>query len=203
MRLPHSGAESCGQQTLGRCVTPGKFIVINGASSSGKSTLARAVQRQLDEPFWHLSIDHLRESGVLPLDRVRAGDFVWSSMRPAFFQGFHNALPAIAGAGNNLIVDHIVETRVWMKTLLSLLSPFDVYFVGIHCPLDELERRELARGDRKIGDARNDFHTIHELADYDLELDSTKPAERNAAALIAAWRQRSRPSAFERMEAVH
>src|SRR6185312_5466542 len=67
----------------------GKIILINGASSSGKSTIARAVQKQLDEPFWHLSIDHLRESGVLPLDRVRAGDFVWKSMRPAFFQGFH------------------------------------------------------------------------------------------------------------------
>ena len=181
---------------------PGQIILINGASSSGKSTLARAVQRQIDQPFWHLSIDHLRESGVLPLDRVRAGDFVWSSMRPAFFQGFHNALPAIAEAGNNIIVDHIIETRVWMNTLLRLLSPFDVYFVGIHCPLDELERRERARGDRRIGDARNDFDTIHEFAIYDVELDSTKLAESNAIALISAWRQRSGPSAFKRMEAV-
>jgi chloramphenicol 3-O phosphotransferase len=181
-------------------VPPGQVILINGASSSGKSTLARAVQRQMDQPFWHLSIDHLRESGVLPLDRVRTGDFLWRSMRPAFFQGFHNALPAIAEAGNNLIVDHIIETRVWMKELLRLLSRFDVYFVGIHCPLEELERRERARGDRRIGDARNDFDTIHELAVYDVELDSTKPAECNAAALISAWRQRSGPSAFKRME---
>jgi hypothetical protein len=114
--------------------------LINGASSSGKSTLARALQAQLDEPFWHLSIDHLRESGVLPLDRVRAGDFAWKSMRPAFFQGFHNALPAIAAAGNCLIVDRIVETRAWMTSLLNLLGSFDVYFVGVHCPLVELER---------------------------------------------------------------
>src|SRR4029434_10637338 len=99
----------------------GKVILINGASSAGKSTLARAVQKQIDEPFWHLSIDHLRESGVLPLDRVRTRDFAWESMRPAFFQGFHNALPAIAAAGNNLIVDHIVETRDWMTSLVHLL----------------------------------------------------------------------------------
>ena len=184
-------------------MAPGKIILINGASSSGKSTLARAVQRQIDEPFWHLSIDHLRESGVLPLDRIRTGDFAWSSMRPAFFQGFHSALPAIAGAGNNLLVEHIIETRAWMKALLGLLRPFDVYFVGIHCPLDELERRERSRGDRRIGDARNDFDTIHELAVYDLELDSTKSAEINAATLIASWKQRASPSAFKRMEAVH
>ena len=180
---------------------PGRIILINGASSSGKSTLARAVQRQLDEPFWHLSIDHLRECGVLPLDRVRAGDFVWKSMRPAFFEGFHNALPAIAVAGNDLIVDHIVETREWMTTLLHLLGSFDVYFVGVHCPLAELERRELARGNRRIGEARNDFETIHDFVIYDLELDSTMPAEGNAAAVIASWKQRKGPSAFKRMAA--
>jgi len=179
----------------------GKIILLNGASSSGKSTLARAVQGQLDEPFWHLSIDHLRDSGVLPLDRVRAGDFAWKSMRPAFFQGFHNALPAIAVAGNNLIVDHIVETPEWLNTLLSLLRPFDVYFVGLHCPLQELERRELARGDRRIGDARRDFETIHEFVKYDLELDTTNPARINAATLIAEWTQRSDPLAIKRMKA--
>ena len=177
----------------------GKVILINGASSAGKSTLARAVQKQIDEPFWHLSIDHLRESGVLPLDRVRTGDFAWKSMRPAFFQGFHNALPAIAAAGNNLIVDHIVETRDWMTSLVHLLAPFDVYFVGVHCPLPELERRELARGDRRIGEARSDFETIHDFVIYDLEVDSTMPAESNAAAVISSWKQRNRPSAFERM----
>jgi chloramphenicol 3-O phosphotransferase len=90
---------------------------------------------------------------------------------------------------------------MWMNTLLSLLSPFDVYFVGVHCPLDELERRERARGDRRIGDARNDFDTIHEFAIYDIELESTKPAESNAATLIAAWRRRGAVSAFKRMEA--
>ena len=180
---------------------PGRIILINGASSSGKSTLARALQYQLDEPFWHLSIDHLRESGVLPLDRVRSGDFAWSSMRSAFFQGFHNALPAIAVAGNNLIVDHIVETREWMTSLLTLLGSLDVYFVGVHCPLAELERRELARGNRRIGEARNDFETIHDFVTYDLELDSTMTVESNAAAVIASWKRRKRPSAFERMEA--
>jgi chloramphenicol 3-O phosphotransferase len=73
----------------------------------------------------------LRESGVLTLDRVRAGDFLWkSNATGAFFQRFHNALPAIGAAGNNLIVVHIVETREWMASLVSLLSSFDVYFVA-------------------------------------------------------------------------
>jgi chloramphenicol 3-O phosphotransferase len=82
---------------------------------------------------------------------------------------------------------------------LNLLASFDVFFVGIHCPLVELERRELARGNRRLGEARSDFETIHRFVSYDLELDSQLPAESNAAALIASWKRRKRPSAFEQM----
>lgn len=177
----------------------GKVILLNGASSSGKSSIARALQARIEEPFWHFSIDHLRDAGVLPLDRIRRGDFQWPLLRDDFFAGFHRSLPAFAGAGNNLIVEHIVETRGWMNELVTLLSEVDVFFVGIHCPLNELERRERARGDRPLGDARRDFETIHRHAVYDLELDSVGAPEDCADQLAAAWRLRSQPNAFTRM----
>jgi|SRR5271155_2773897 len=116
----------------------GKIILVNGASSSGKSTFCRALQARLGEPFWHFSIDHLRGAGILPTARIEKGDFSWSGMRPAFFEGFHRCLPALAEAGNNLIVEHIIETKAWMSRLTHLLASFDVFFVGIHCPLSEL-----------------------------------------------------------------
>ena len=55
----------------------GKIIFIHGPSSSGKTTLSRALQQRLDEPFWLFSIDHLREAGVLPMERIRTGEFAW------------------------------------------------------------------------------------------------------------------------------
>lgn len=109
----------------------GKIILLNGASSSGKSTLARGLQGRLDRPFWHVSIDHFRAAGVLPMP--------------------------------------------------------------------ELERRERARGDRRIGEARADHGIVHTFGPYDFDVDSTLPPERNAEAVIAAWRARQRPGAFERM----
>ncbi len=176
---------------------PGRIILLNGASSSGKSSLARAVQARIEEPFWHISIDHLRDAGVLPTTRIRSGEFQWSTMRDAFFEGFEQSLLAYVRCGNNLIVEHIMESRDWLLRLVRLLEAQDVFFVGLHCDLAELERREIARGDRKVGDARRDFHLIHSYCRYDAELDSAVPPELNADRLIAAWRRRTTPSAFQ------
>jgi chloramphenicol 3-O phosphotransferase len=176
-----------------------KIILLNGPSSAGKSTLAAALQANLAEPFWHFSIDHLRAANVLPNARIASGEFPWAELRASFFEGFHRAIPALADAGNNLIIEHIVETAEWMKRLLLLLEHRDVFFVGLHCPLAELERRERERGDRRIGEACTDFAVTHTFGDYDFEVQTTDPVNANASAVIAAWHNRARPSAFERM----
>ena len=178
---------------------PGKIILINGASSAGKSTLARSLQQTLGEPFLHWSFDHLRESHALPMARIRNGELDWAAMRPAVFDGFHRTLSAFAKAGNNLIVDHIIEQEQWLADLARLLARFDVFFVGVHCPLPELERREQQRSNRRPGEARRDFECVHRFAEYDLEIDATQPNESNVARVMTAWRARSRPTAFERI----
>ena len=96
---------------------PGKIILINGASSSGKSTLARQLQQTLPIPFWHFSFDHLRDSNALPMARIRSGEIDWPTMRPAVFDGFHQCLPVLAEAGNSLIVEHIIENEMWLSLI--------------------------------------------------------------------------------------
>jgi len=183
-------------------VSPGKIILLNGASSSGKSSLARILQATLPEPFWHFSIDHLNAANVLPQQRIDRGEFRWHDLRPYFFEGFHRCLAALVQGGNNLVVEHIVETEPWMKRLLFLLADFDVYFVGVHCALPELERRAIARGHRKLGEARADYEVTHTFGTYDFEVDTTsEQSDEIAATLVAAWKTRRRPSAFERMAA--
>ncbi|GMA16670.1 chloramphenicol phosphotransferase [Deinococcus metallilatus] len=180
----------------------GKLILVNGASSAGKSTLCRAVRDKLDVPFLFFSLDFfLFTTDVLPKRRDPDGTFAWAAMRPHVFEGFYRCLPALLSAGNNPVVELIVETREQMDRLLDLLAPFDVFFVGLHCPLPELERRERARGDRRVGDARRDFETVHTFGRYDLEIDATKPLDQNVEAIITAWRARTRRGVFERMAA--
>jgi chloramphenicol 3-O phosphotransferase len=178
---------------------PGKVILVNGASSSGKSTLCRALQARLSEPFWHYSIDHFRDTGVLPDQRIASGEFSWADMRPAFFEGFHRCLPALALAGNNLLVEYVVEGKAWLSGLVRLLEPVDVFFVGLHCGIAELERREIHRGDRPLGDAARDYALVHAHCRYDIEVDSTHALEDNVRAIIKAWRVRAVPGAHRRM----
>ena len=162
------------------------IILLNGASSSGKSSIARELQRQFPAPYLHLSIDHLRESGALSLERFRSGEFAWADARENFLIGFERAVAAFAGAGNDVIVEYIVETREAMKRLRIALRGCAVFLVAVHCPLEELERREAARGDRPLGDARRDFFTVHEHCAYDLEIDATLAPEVNACRIAKA-----------------
>ena len=179
--------------------TGGRIILLNGASSSGKSSLARALQARIDSPFWHISIDHLRDSGVLPTARIRSKEFDWHAMREPFFIGFERSLLAYAEAGNDLIVEHIMESEAWLLRLADTLAEQDVFFVGVHCDLAELERRELARGDRRLGDARRDHFRIHTYCLYDCEVDGVDGPAANADIVIAAWKDRVRPAAFDRL----
>jgi chloramphenicol 3-O phosphotransferase len=183
----------------GQMVKTAKIIFFHGASSSGKSTLARGVQAAIDQPFWHISIDHLRDAGVLPSGRIRSGEFAWASMRQQFFSGFHLSLAAYASAGNNLLIEHILDTEGWLTELTVLFAPFDVFFVGVHCSLPELVRREQARGDRQVGSAEQDYKTIHRNLRYDLEIQSEGNMDENVERVISAWTTRSFPSAFTQM----
>ncbi|WP_180901265.1 chloramphenicol phosphotransferase CPT family protein [Martelella soudanensis] len=173
-----------------------QIIFLHGASSSGKSTLARHIQATIEKPFWHISIDHLRDSGVLPTERFKNGDFEWRESRSSFFAGFHASLAAYAHTGNNLIVEHILDTDGWYEALQRQLAPFDVYFVAVRCPLRVLIERERARGNRIIGSAKQDFETIHVGKTYDLEIQSQDGIEYNTELVLKGWRSGRRISDF-------
>ena len=177
------------------------IILLHGASSAGKSSIAKALQEIMDTPFFHLSSDQLVDAKILPrVDRSGADSaFSWRRIRPRFFDGFHRSVRGFADAGNDLIVDHIIEMPSWLSDCAELFSGHTVFYVGVHCDLDELERRERARGDRKVGEARSHIleDKIHSFSAYDLEVDSGRlGAEACAAAIKEAYLKRGTDSVF-------
>ena len=175
--------------------TNNAIILVNGTSSSGKSTLCGALQDQFDIPFWHFSSDHLIGAEMHPKLKFDNGTYNWSEIRPNFFDAFHRSISAFADAGINLIVEHIIEERAWAHQLAELLSVHDVFVVATRCPVVELEKREISRGDRQIGEAQ--FHMkTYEFSVSDLEIDTTRPINECCTEIIDEWRKRKYPCEF-------
>jgi chloramphenicol 3-O phosphotransferase len=172
------------------------IILLNGVSSSGKSSIAKALQKRLDAPYLHVCIDVFEE--MMP-DRTRLTEQARQTVFNKMLSGFHHSIAALASCDNNLIVDTVIieddDPRNWAIECLTLLAPYDVYLVGVRCNLDELERRELARGDRPAGLSRWQFSRMHSQLIYDFEVDtSVYTAEQCAHQIIAARPQSASPA---------
>ena len=157
-----------------------RIILLNGTSSSGKSTLAAALQQALvPEPWLHVPIDAF--FAMLPYQVMTAGltpeqtEAATARMVGPLLTGFHRSVAALADAGNHLIVD-AVQGGDLLRQFLHLLRDQKVWLVGVRCRLDEVERRERARGDRKIGMAAQQFPQIHAHGVYDVEVDTAAMA---------------------------
>lgn len=174
----------------------GSIILFNGASSAGKTTLCKYIRDIIPAPFIHFSLDFIMfDADVLPKKRnVPELGITWKQMRPNIFEGFYRCLPALLSAGNNLLVDIIIENENQKERLTELLTGYDAFFVGVHCSLEILKERENLRGDRRIGDAEQDFKTVHSFLNYDLEINSEEAATINSHRVVEAWLKRNKKS---------
>lgn len=161
-----------------------QIILLNGACSSGKTTLANELRKIAPLPYFYYSSDQLVDAAVLPDTnrKVNDTDWSWNIIRPKFFSGFHYSIAAFAKANNFMIVEHIVEYQEWLNDLVIILSPFKVFYIGVFCPIEEIERREVKRGNRQIGEGQSHLEDgIHTWSGYDMTVDTfNKSPEENA-----------------------
>ena len=160
----------------------GKVILLNGTSSAGKTSVAIALQRQLVDHYVLLGIDHFLSA--LPPDLhdsaegvcfVDDQDGVRLQLGPAgakLERAFHRAVRAVADAGLNVIVDDVLFEPWLLEDWRGVLAGIDVTLVGVHCPITEAERREAARADRRVGQARGQHGVVHLNCAYNIEVDT-------------------------------
>ena len=163
------------------------IVLLNGAGSAGKGSIARALQQITAAPFLHVQMDTFIE--MLP-DALQdhADGFSYETIRqdgkPSVvirtgpvgartLRGMRHAIAAMAGQGNNLIVDDVLCNGE-MPDYLELLSAFDLHLVDVMAPLEVLEAREAQRADRLPGLARWQYGRVHENIRYDLEVDTSR-----------------------------
>lgn len=178
----------------------GGQISLNGTSSSGKSSIAAELLRILDAPYFHLSVDAFN---AMRARRDLAPEQLEIVLERTVL-GFHRAVAGMAAAGNDMVVDHVLRERSSLLDCLTLFAPYDVVFVGVRCPLSELERRERARDDRQPGRAAYQFDRVHSHGLYDVECDTSTRTPRDCAAQISSFvREQPTIRAFERLRQAH
>jgi chloramphenicol 3-O phosphotransferase len=176
---------------------PGRVVLLHGTSSSGKSTVARAVQRLSDDPWVHLGIDTfwnaIDERWMEHGPRAAEG-FLWiedATIVPGpvgqrLAAGMRAALAAFARAGNDVIVDDVFIDPEWLQAWRNELGEIELLLVGVVAPIDVLEDRERARGNRIVGEARAQVGVIHRGIEYDLTVDTAHESPEGCARSILA-----------------
>lgn len=85
------------------------------------------------------------------------------------------------------------------KTSLTKKLQEILEFVRVNCPLDELERREKARGDRDIGQAKFQLERIHGHRIYDIEVNTYENSIDECAKQIINTMDNIEVSAFRKL----
>ena len=173
-------------------MTQGNIIILNGTSSSGKTSIVNALQEVLEAPYLEAGIDKFlwmlpgrylnvplwrelfayiwRENGeAMELAMIKAGP-----LGDQLMSGMHQAIAALARAGNNVVADHVLLEARWLQECAALFAETWTLFVGVRCPLEVLEERERARTDRTLGQARAQYEVVHAHGLYDLEVDTSR-----------------------------
>lgn len=168
-----------------------RVIFLNGPSSSGKTTLAQALQASLDEPFLHIGIDKVIAMMPEKLnnwdgDKVEQG-FWWSlstdyegnkiadiQLGP-YAQKISDLLKQLVLTmlehNHNVIVDEVCVVEGSLNEWKNILQNYNVVYVGLTAPLPVLEQRERMRGNRMLGSARAQNTKVHKENTYDVNLD--------------------------------
>jgi chloramphenicol 3-O phosphotransferase len=171
-----------------------RVVILNGASSSGKTTLATGFrdQRAAVGDFWLLiGIDDFLSK--IPTEWKSAGpdrgpfaeDGIRFEITPEgpgvrvgsvgrqILRAYQAGVAAAAHIGLNVIVDEVVIDRMSWDDWTAALNGVDVVWVGVRCSPEVAEERNRARGHRFAGLARAQSTTVHREASYAFELDTT------------------------------
>src|SRR5437660_1463788 len=92
----------------------------------------------------------------------------------------------LAAQGHDRVINfpYPLSRRWRLLDLLDLLVPEDTILVAVRCPLPELERREIERGDRQLGLAAMQYDAVHAHGLHDIDVDTSAHSPRECALQI-------------------
>jgi len=164
-----------------------RCILLNGTSSSGKTSLAKALQELFPVVFLNFSIDSilyaLPQSDLAAMINgtpIRRVEYRYDRL----VDGFNAAVAGLLASGNRLIVDNALTRPEWKAAFDEAVAGHKTFRIGVTCEPEEARKRELKRGDRAIGTVDRELPLVHEGMAYDLVVDTTQTPATAIADLI-------------------
>jgi chloramphenicol 3-O phosphotransferase len=159
-----------------------QVIVLNGGSSSGKSSIARALQDVMPGLWLTFGTDVLAEALPGRGDHPQSGLVLEPdgtvTVKPEFRaveEIWYQGLAVMAGHGAFLILDEVLLAgSAGQQRLQTLLGDLKVLWAGVHCDPLVAANREAARPDRVPGMAITQAVAVHAGVVYDVEVDTTE-----------------------------
>lgn len=172
-------------------------ILLNGVSSAGKSTLAKAIQLLADRHFLHVAMDDFIgmlpqgsevEEAWFPVRRITHSDTILPRVSSGsdgekLLGAMRQFVGALAEQGLSVIVDEVCHAAE-IDDYRTRIGCAHLMVVKVTAPPSEIQRREIARGDRMPGLAEEQATHLHEGIDYDLEIDTGSWTTSDSAQLI-------------------
>lgn len=145
-----------------------EIILLNGPSSSGKSTLAKSLQKFIekkrDEKYEIISIDDFLN---MKLEDVIYEDDVFQ-----ISLDLCEKVLEVTKSKKGVIIDHVITSERIFKQLKETLSSYPLYIVHVTCPLEVLRHREFERKNRCLGSAESSYEYLFPKEGYDLTVDT-------------------------------
>jgi chloramphenicol 3-O phosphotransferase len=167
-----------------------QVVVLNGGSSSGKSTIARRLQEHLPDRWLLLGIDDLVDALPPEGAGIAFGDHGEVEIGERFREletAWMSGVAAMARAGARVILDDVfLGGAASQERTREHLAGLSVLWVGVRCDPEVAADRAAARGDRIAGMAALQATVVHEGVAYDLEVDTTHTGPNECALVIAA-----------------
>jgi chloramphenicol 3-O phosphotransferase len=194
------------------------IILLNGTSSSGKTTVAKILQEKYEGVLLLYGIDTLVQTAFPekcdypPYDEqaikatfreVDGHPHATLTVMPYIYPVYRAAVEFcrnLSERGYDLIVDEVLFDAGRVTQYFEVLDREKVYFIGIKPERDVVVQREKDRGDRVPGLAAGLYDAAyHPLFSYDLTLDTGVLTPEEAADKILAYiAQNDSPQGFAR-----
>ena len=130
-----------------------QIILLNGPSSSGKSTLAKSLQKLIEEK-------RNEKFGIVSIDdflKMTAEDAIYEDDVFEISEKLCEKTLEVLESNPGVIVDHVITSERIFKQLKDKLSPYRLYLIHVTCPLDVLKQREKERKNRCAGSAESSY----------------------------------------------